>query len=135
MLRHRLWPRADPAELLAETRAFTAGTVTPLIAAAFFAEDSGEQRMLGFIELSIRAFADGCDSRPIPYIEGWYVEPAVRKTGVGRALMNAAEAWARDRGFSELASDTEIENDASLGAHARCGFVETERLVNLRKPL
>lgn len=134
-VRHRLWPSADPAELLAETRAFTAGTVTPLIATAFLAEDSGEHRVLGFIELSIRPFADGCDSRPIPYVEGWYVEPAARKTGVGRALMNAAEAWAKKRSFSELASDTEIENDASLAAHARCGFVETERLVNLRKAL
>jgi aminoglycoside 6'-N-acetyltransferase I len=135
MLRHRLWPHADPAELLAETQAFFPGTTTPLIAAVFFAEDSREQKVLGFIELSIRPFADGCDSRPIPYVEGWYVEPAARKAGVGRALMNSAEAWARDLGFSELASDTEIENEASLAAHSRCGFVETERLVNLRKAL
>jgi aminoglycoside 6'-N-acetyltransferase I len=135
MLRHRLWPHADPDELVAETRAFIPGTATPLIAAAFFAEDSSEHKVLGFIELSIRPFADGCDSRPVPYVEGWYVEPAARKAGVGRALMNAAEAWARDLGFSELASDTEIENAISLAAHLRCGFVETERLVNLRKAL
>lgn len=134
-LRHRLWPYADPAELLEETRAFIPGTATPLIAAAFFAENSIEHKVLGFIEVSIRPFADGCDSRPIPYVEGWYVEPAARKAGVGRALMNAAETWAKELGFSELASDTEIENDASLAAHARCGFVETERLVNLRKLL
>lgn len=134
-LRHRLWPYADPAELLEETRAFLPGTTTPLITTAFLAEDSVEHKVLGFIELSIRPFADGCDSRPIPYVEGWYVEPAARKAGVGRALMTAAERWARDRGFSEIASDTEIENDASLAAHARCGFVETERLVNLRKSL
>jgi aminoglycoside 6'-N-acetyltransferase I len=134
-LRHRLWPLADPGELLEETRAYIPGTATPLIAAAFFAEDSAEHRVLGFIELSIRPFADGCDSRPVPYVEGWYVEPAARKAGVGRALMSAAEAWARDQGFSELSSDTEIENVDSLAAHSRCGFVETDRLVKLRKAL
>ncbi len=33
------------------------------------------------------------------------------------------------------ASDTEIDNEASLHAHVRCGFVETERLIKLRKSL
>lgn len=43
--------------------------------------------------------------------------------------------WARERGFTELASDTEVENDLSLAAHLRFGFFETERLIKFRKPL
>lgn len=49
--------------------------------------------------------------------------------------MERAESWARERGFSELASDTEIENEISLSVHRSCGFSETERLVKLKKPL
>ncbi|MFY9720743.1 MAG: GNAT family N-acetyltransferase [Candidatus Cybelea sp.] len=80
-------------------------------------------------------FRISVNSAPIPHVEGWYVEPTARTCGVGRALMDCAEAWARDQGFTELASDTEIHNAGSLAAHERCGFVETERLVKLRKPL
>jgi aminoglycoside 6'-N-acetyltransferase I len=83
----------------------------------------------------MRAFSDGCDSMPVPHVEGWYVEPFARRRHVGSALMQAAENWARERGFAELASDTEPWNDASLAAHARIGFQETERLVKFRKVL
>ena len=133
-LRHRLWPHVPDGDLLAEARAFAVMGETPIVAAAFLAEDD-RKAVVGFIELSIRAFADGCESRPVPHVEGWYVEPAARRRGFGRALMECAEEWARERNFSELASDTEIDNAISLKAHATCGFTETERLVKLRKPL
>ncbi len=105
----------------------------PTIAAVFLADD--ETTPLGFIELAVRSFSDGCESMPVPHVEGWYVEPSARGRGIGRALMQAAEGWARDRGFTELASDTEPWNERSIAAHARCGFRETERLVKFRKSL
>jgi len=135
ILRGRLWPDADAEGLAAETRAFAAGVETPAIAAAFLAVEEEGAITLGFIELAIRPFADGCDSQPVPHVEGWYVEPFARGRGAGRALMHAGERWARELGFVELASDTEIENGASLAAHQRCGFLETERLIKLRKTL
>jgi aminoglycoside 6'-N-acetyltransferase I len=132
-LRHKLWPHASAGELLVEAQTFASGGDSPLVAAAFIADD--EAKPMGFIELSIRPFADGCDSRPIPHVEGWYVEPNARRQGVARALMERVQEWARERGFYELASDTEVENEPSLQAHARCGFAETERLVKFRKQL
>jgi aminoglycoside 6'-N-acetyltransferase I len=132
-LRARLWPHARARELAVEVRDFLTGVGTDLISAAFIAEEPGAP--LGFLELSIRPFADGCDSRPIPHVEGWYVVPFARGRGVGRALMESAEQWARFKGFIELASDTEIHNDGSLAAHVSCGFVETERLIKFRKRL
>jgi aminoglycoside 6'-N-acetyltransferase I len=132
-LRARLWPAADPRELAEEAAAFLGGKNVPTIAAVFLA--GNDSAALGFIELAIRSFSDGCDSMPVPHVEGWYVEPFARGRGAGRALMQAAEDWARERGFTELASDTEPWNDASLAAHARCGFQETERLVKFRKLL
>jgi aminoglycoside 6'-N-acetyltransferase I len=133
MLRARLWPAADAEELAAEARAFLDGRQVPTIAAVFLAEEEGVP--LGFLEVAMRAFSDGCDSMPVPHVEGWYVEPFARRRHVGSALMQAAENWARERGFAELASDTEPWNDASLAAHARIGFQETERLVKFRKVL
>jgi aminoglycoside 6'-N-acetyltransferase I len=134
-LRARLWPRADLQELTAETQAFLEGADMPTIAAAFVAREEEGDAAMGFLELAVRPFADGCESRPVAHVEGWYVEPAARGRGVGRALMMAAENWARERGFRELASDTEVENDVSLAAHLRCGFLESERLIKFRKPL
>jgi aminoglycoside 6'-N-acetyltransferase I len=133
-MRARLWPDAGAAELDREVRAFLAGARVPTIDAALLAEDD-EARPLGFLELSIRAFSDGCDSMPVPHIEGWYVEHAARQQGIGRALIAAAEDWARERGFKELASDTEIDNVDSQRVHAACGFDEVDRLIKFRKAL
>jgi aminoglycoside 6'-N-acetyltransferase I len=132
-LRARLWPHAD-AELAREARAFAEGKHLPHVTAVIIAEDD-EHQTVGFLELALRSFSDGCDSMPVPHVEGWYVEPEARGKGVGRALMRAAEAWSIARGFTELASDTEIGNDASLRMHERCGFIEIERLIKLRKEL
>jgi aminoglycoside 6'-N-acetyltransferase I len=133
-MRARLWPDADAAEMQREADALSTGARQAVLEAVFLAEDDSA-RPLGFIELSIRAFADGCESRPVPHVEGWYVEPSARRTGIARSLVTAAEDWARALGFTELASDTEVENVASQRAHASCGFAETERLVKFRKRL
>jgi len=133
-MRGRLWPDANGPELAAEARAFVAGSRDQILAAAFIAEDRAAVP-LGFVELAVRAFSDGCSSMPVPHIEGWYVEPPARSIGVGRRLLDAAEDWARARGFAELASDTEVHNENSLRAHQACGFEEVDRLIKFRKPL
>ena len=133
LLRSRLWQSADANELAAEARDFLAGATLPTIAAVAIAEEGATA--VGFLELAVRSFSDGCESMPVPHVEGWYVEPSARKSGVGRALMAWAENWAREHGFTELASDTEPWNEPSIAAHARCGFRETERLVKFCKTL
>ncbi len=133
-MRSRLWPIADASELACEARAFVAGVAAPLLEAVFVAADE-LGRPVGFLELSVRPFADGCDSQPVPHVEGWYVEASTRRLGIGRELMQAAENWARTRGFCELASDTEVHNEGSRRAHEGCGFREAERLIKFRKVL
>ena len=132
-LRSKLWPEFDAAQMRQEAVEHLA-RVSSLVTVAYLAESEGALP-LGFIELSLRAFSDGCESMPVPHVEGWYVEPEARGKGTGRALMRAAEEWCAQRGYNEIASDTEIDNEESLRAHERCGFQEVERLIKLRKQL
>jgi aminoglycoside 6'-N-acetyltransferase I len=82
-----------------------------------------------------RPYADGCDTSPVGYLEAWCVEPSVRRKGYGRALLQAAEAWAREAGCREMASDAEWENSRSQQAHLHCGYAEVGRIVQFRKAL
>lgn len=89
----------------------------------------------GLIEASVRGWAEACHSGRVGYIESWYVAPRLRGSGGGRALMETVEQWARERGCLELASDTDLENIGSLGAHRRLGFEVSGRLITFRKSL
>ena len=100
---------------------------------AFVAEDA--TGLIGFAEVGTRPYAEACETSPVGYLEGWFVMPEARGSGVGRALVQAAENWARDRGLQEFASDTWLWNEASIQAHLALGFEETERLVCFLKRL
>ena len=50
-------------------------------------------------------------------------------------LVEAAEAWARERGHTEIASDTDPDNRTSIAAHRALGYEEVGRAVCFRKPL
>ncbi len=91
--------------------------------------------LVGFLEVSVRPFVEDCETDHVGYLEGWFVEPAVRGRGIGRELVKNAEKWARDKGCEEMASDAEFGNEISLLAHQRLGYSETSRLVHLRKDL
>ena len=91
--------------------------------------------LIGFAELSIRSVAESCDTDRVAYLEGWYVDPLVRRRGIGRALVAAAEDWARAQGCTEFGSDTEIDNMVSREAHHALGFEETGDIRCFRKVL
>ena len=130
-----LWSDGTLDEHRAEAALILAGTppsTLPLL--VFVAEANG--KVVGFIEVGLRSHADGCDARrPVGFIEGWYVEPEQRGMGVGRALMQAAEAWARAQGCRELASDTWVDHEPSQRAHEALGFEVVDRCVNFKKAL
>ncbi|HXU32271.1 MAG TPA: aminoglycoside 6'-N-acetyltransferase [Thermoanaerobaculia bacterium] len=125
-MRLALWPEGGEAEHLAEMEAFLE---EPERYAQFIAvAESGAA--LGFVEASLRTdYVNGTESSPVAFLEGLYVEPTARRQGTARALVQAVVAWAKSRGCSELASDTQLENVESQAMHARLGFVETERVV------
>lgn len=103
-------------------------------AEVFVAEDS-DGAVVGFVEVGSRPYADGCETSPVGYIEAWFVDADMRREGCGRALLDAAEDWARSRGYREMASDALIGNDVSHAAHLKAGYEEVDRVVQYRKSL
>ena len=92
-----LWPDAPVAEHRDHAAAILSGeppSTMPLV--LFVAELEGE--VVGFIEVGLRSHADGCDAtRPVGFIEGWYVEPE------RRASRRRARAVTDGRGLGALA--------------------------------
>lgn len=70
---------------------------------------------VGFVEASDIGF-NRC------HVESWYVSPDARGSGVGRALIEACEDWARSRGAAVLTSDTNEDYPDSPPSHKACGF-------------
>lgn len=129
-LRDALWPGCLGDHEEEARRYFELRTGVPVV---FVAEVNG--RLAGFLELDYRKYAPGCRSSPVPFIEGWYVAPDLRGQGVGRALVEAAEAHARATGSHEIASDVELENADGIAAHLALGYNEVERVVRFHRSL
>jgi aminoglycoside 6'-N-acetyltransferase I len=135
-LRFALWPDGPLDEHAAELDQIFAGQWSETYPYAVFVIEDPDAKLLGFAEVTLRSRADGCDpARPVGFLEGWYVGETHRRRGVGRALLAAAEAWARDQGCLEMASDTWIDSDVSQRAHEALGFEVVDRVVNYRKAL
>lgn len=125
-----LWPdhtesemQADMADLLAKPDA------------AFFLAYA-EGRAVGFAQCQLRYdYVEGTESSPVGYLEGIYVMEDYRKQGFARALLGACEAWAKEKGCDEFASDCELDNAESLRFHQKVGFAETNRIICFAKKL
>src|SRR2546422_4046565 len=89
-LRRALWPEGSEAEHREDIDRFFAGDAREPLA-VLLAED-GAGCPVGLAELSIRAYAEGCGSNRVAYLEGWFVVPKARRSGVGRALIVAARS-------------------------------------------
>jgi aminoglycoside 6'-N-acetyltransferase I len=131
-LRVALWPD-DLKEHRAAGERFFAGDRHEPAEVLLAIDAQGEA--IGFAELSIRNIVDSCSTRSVAYLEGWYVDPSVRRRGIGAALIAAAERWAVEQGCREFGSDALIDNHGSQLAHRALGFEETGRVVNFRKDL
>lgn len=129
-MRKELWPEA-PLEYLALD-------VDSRLAAedkAVFLASTDDGRLVAFVEVGLHNYAEGCDTSPVGYIEAWYVDPHVRGQKLGRELIHVAEEWAREKGMTEMASDTWLDNHAGIQAHLKMGYYEVDRLVHFVKRL
>jgi len=130
-MRLALWPDDSPAGHESGMAEWLARPDTIVLVA----ERPNGEGLAGFAEVGMRPFADGCNTSPVAFLEGWYVDPDVRRQRIGSALLRAAEDWARQHGYREFASDALLENAVSHRAHEAFGFIEVERAVRYRKQL
>lgn len=139
-LRSELWPRHPLETLTREVDAFLTGDglwklgreSIPFLVLVAEREAEG---IVGFLEASLRPFADGCRTAPVGYLEGWYVAPAHRRRGIGSALVRAAEGWARSSGCREMASDARVDNVTSELCHRALGYEVVHRTIHFRRDL
>src|SRR5512140_2964491 len=81
-MRYLLWPGHTEAEMLAEMdEIFSRADEQPVFVAV-----RPDGNLGGFLEGGTRKYADGCDSSPVGYLEGWYVDGDLRQQGVGGRL-------------------------------------------------
>jgi ribosomal protein S18 acetylase RimI-like enzyme len=72
------------------------------------------------------------DDRPDSvWLEALWVDPSVRRAGLGSRLIEAVAAWSRDQGARTLELSVTDNNEPAKGLYRRCGFVATGR----RRPL
>ena len=125
-MRHRLWPDHERYELVGETVDWAHGKLCVFIA------ETGDG-LVGFAEVTMHDRAPGCTTSPVGYLEGWWVEPNHRREGIGTALLDASEAWSREYGATEFASDAHVDNEVSRVVHTAVGFVEKRAVVHFHK--
>ena len=131
-LRQALWPDGPMEQHLSEMSAFCAN---PERFAQFVAY-AASGHAIGLAEASIRTdYVNGTISSPVAFLEGLYVVPEARRTGIARSLVAAVERWAVSMRCREFASDALLENESSHAVHRALGFEETERVVFFRKTL
>jgi aminoglycoside 6'-N-acetyltransferase I len=129
-LRAALWDYAEPDQLEEELEEHLRN---PSLGA--FVIDRGNGKLGGFLETSIRPWAEGCTTANVGYIEGWFVDDDLRGQGWGRMLVEVAETWARERGCREMGSDSWIDNLDGRAAHVALGYEERMTAVHFRKLL
>ena len=129
-LRQALWPEAPKDELADQA----AELLKKESAAVAFLLRDVTNAVAAFAEATIRVdYVNGCSTSPVAFLEGIYVRPERRRRGATRLLCHAVEAWARQQGCRELASDANIENAISHLMHEALGFRESERVVCYHK--
>jgi aminoglycoside 6'-N-acetyltransferase I len=133
---HSLWPQSTVDEHALELAPLLSGNPKGTLPATVFLAETVDGLAAGFIEVSARSHADGCDpSQAVAFIEGWYVKPEFRQRKIAARLLTAAEQWARDLGYKEMASDTWLDNIESQQVHTALGFELVDRCVHYRKIL
>ena len=125
-----MWMDNDPGELEEEFKALVQNPE----AAIFLYREEGQA--VGFAQCQLRHdYVEGTKTSPVGYLEGIYVLPGFRGRGIAKALLNACEEWAREKGCREFASDCELDNTGSLAFHLAVGFREANRIICFARKL
>ena len=105
-------PGSQPAQWHPERARETLAWLVDADVATVLVAEAGPGALVGLctVALDVRSVRYGQRA----WVEDLVVDPARRSTGVGRGLLDAAKAWARERGATHLELDS---GDARTAAH------------------
>lgn len=78
---------------------------------------------------------EGTSTTPVGYLEGIFIKEGYRNKGYAKELLSDCEAWAKENGCQEFASDCEIVNVGSFCFHKAMNFTEANRIICFTKVL
>jgi GNAT superfamily N-acetyltransferase len=88
--------------------------------------------LLGWIHVSINRLVE---SDPDAEIRGLVVDEAARSGGLGRRLVEEAEAWALERGHGWISVRSNVIRDRTHRFYERLGYRRTKTQHKFRKQL
>jgi GNAT superfamily N-acetyltransferase len=83
--------------------------------------------------IAVHPDADYFTGHPRAYVDILVVSPEAEGQGIGRALLQHVEGWARTRGFLEVVLDVFAGNEGATAFYTRCGYRPDH--VRMAKPL
>jgi GNAT superfamily N-acetyltransferase len=83
--------------------------------------------------IAVHPDADYFTGHPRSYVDILVVSPEAEGQGIGRALLQHVEGWARARGFLEVVLDVFAGNEGATAFYKRCGYRPDH--VRMAKPL
>jgi GNAT superfamily N-acetyltransferase len=84
-----------------------------------------DQRVVGLLTVHLRDTLN--HETPIGQITLLVVDEAIRSRGAGRALVEAAEAWARSRGTRRITVTTALDRGGAHAFYEKVGYSHTGR--------
>jgi len=91
----------------------------------FFVARTATGTLVGFAHLL--SSLDTLSLRPIGILEDIYVAEIYRKAGIGGTLLDAASAYARERGYARLTLATAHQNREAQRLYLAHGYVPDQR--------
>jgi len=125
----KLWKDSSAGELEALLKSASETNKTKIIMAL-----SSHNQPAGFAVFTIRTdYVEGAIQSPTGYLEGIYVEPDYRLTGIAKEMIHIGEEWCKNHGCRQIGSDTWLTDKASRAFHKKAGFWEEDELVHFLK--
>lgn len=91
---------------------------------------------VGFAQCQLRNdYVEGTKSSPVGYLEGIFIKEGYRNKGYAKELLTECEAWSKENGCLEFASDCEVDNMDSFHFHTAMNFTEVNRIICFAKAL
>jgi GNAT superfamily N-acetyltransferase len=99
---------------------------------AVFVAEAAEGETIGWVHVFA---AHRLESPAFAELGGLVVAQKLRGRSVGRALVDEAEAWARDEGLTGMRVRSNVVREAAHGFYSRLGYVEIKSQAVFHKRL